>query len=66
MSDFNLQPIGSYEFSISKKGEKMLKLRFEPKELAKVKEWDLSKVYIYKPSKDGGKILGIIKNETNK
>ena len=65
MSNFKMKKIGTYTFGFSGKGEPMQKLVFDPKELARVKEWDLGKIYILNPSKKGGNIIGLIDESSN-
>lgn len=64
MSDFKLKKIGTYTSTTNKMGRPMIRLIFDPKELARVKECDLDKVYIYQP-KTSGDILGLIKEENS-
>lgn len=63
MSDFSLQKIGSYKKTVSAKaGTPMIQIILDPVQVAKIKEWDLGKVYIYSP-KESGDILGLVKKE---
>jgi hypothetical protein len=64
MSNFKLQPIGKYEYTLNKAGKPMIRLNLDPKEVAKVKEWDMGKIYIYEPKKSGGDVLGLIQLTT--
>lgn len=63
MSDFKLKNIGTYTYTFNKMGKPMIRLVFDGKELAKVKEVDLDKIYIYEPKKTGGQIIGLVKEE---
>lgn len=60
MSDFKLKKIGQYKFTTNKSGKEMVHLILDMDQLAKVKSWDLDKIYIYEP-KQTGDILGLIK-----
>lgn len=49
MSDFKLKKIGQYKFTTNKSGKEMVHLILDMDQLAKVKSWDLDKIYIYEP-----------------
>lgn len=55
-----MQKIGSYEFSYTKTGDPMIHLDIDHELYSRIKEWDRKKIYIYKPKKSGGDIMGLI------
>ena len=63
MSNFRLQPIGKYGYTLSKAGKPVIRLLLDPKEVARIKECDLNKIYIYEPKKSGGDVLGLIESK---
>lgn len=63
MSNFKMQKIGTYKYTYNKMGEPMVAISLDPVELKKVKDWDLGKVYIYKPQKAGGDVIGLVGSE---
>ena len=63
MSNFKLQKIGTYKTAVATKSKMpMIQITLDPKQVAKIKEWDMGKIYIYDPQ-DVGEILGLIGGE---
>ena len=60
MSDFKLTKIGTYTYGYTKTGNPMQRILLDPSMVAKIKEWDLNKIYIFNPTKVGGDVMGLV------
>ena len=60
MSNFKLQIVGTYAYTVNKQGKPMIRVALSKEQIDKVKEWDFDKFYIYEPKKSGGDILGLV------